>query len=430
MATNNPFDTESVDTDMENAVWAEDTPETNYFKMMMQDNETGRIAAHDRDADDSVMEGATLASVMGKNQTNKKDTAKPVPNHDPSPTETLSIVGIEDDISTIANDTVNETTKAFFSTNGTREATQPRIRLFKEYKTPEKSRKKAETSTTGDDETTPETPPGMIRVHGRSSQSPEEAKAAVETKKKKKSSIPPVRSKRVYIVAGVLAVVLFASIIALSVALSGMRDKKNNSSVTSVEEGGDILDTWPDLETGDEGNGEGDESTMSPSNTGTQSASATTIAPTSPLGPTLTPLDTDATFDELLSLLFERDAISQDIVDSTSSPQYQALEWLSQDPNFYNYLESRMIQRWTLAVLAFAMDPAETQAPGPRNRGILQGWLEYTDECEWYSSGEIPACDENGTFQRLNIQELQIGGSLPTEIALLSNSLRKSLVDK
>lgn len=440
MATN-PFDNESVNTDMENGGWAEETPETNYFKMMMQDNEAGRITADDRDADDSVLGGATLASMMGndkkKKWIQKASSSTPaesyaVPHHDPSPAETLSIVGIEDDVSTIANDTVNETTKVFFTNHGTKEAAQPRIRLFKEYKTPEKAKKKSEGSTE-DDETAAETPPGMIRVPGRSSN--EATNASKESKKKMKSGMPPVRSKRVYIVAGVLAVILFASIIALSVALSGMRDKESDGSVTPVEEGQDILDTWPDLADSPSVTpplGEG-ESTMSPSSATTDSVTnfgtsltSKTPAPTfaaTTAGPTTDPLDTEATFEELYSLLLDRQAVTEEIEDNTSSPQYQAMVWLSEDPNFYNYLEPRMIQRWAMAVLAYSMDATGSQDRG--RRSLMEGWLLYTNECTWFTSADQAVCDTAGNFERLSIQELQLGGNLPSEIALLSNSLRK-----
>jgi hypothetical protein len=271
MASNsNTFDAESVNTDMDYGL-ASETPETNYFKMMMQDNEIGRI--DDRDMDDSVLGGETLASFMnnksgGKNGSGK--TPKPASKnsstpHDPTPAETLSIVGYEDDISTIANDTVNDNTKAFFNINGTREASQPRIRLFKEYKTPEKPKMNTEQPSPGDDETAPETPPGMIRVPQKSSASrTSESMGKERSKESRKKPSPVLRSKRVYIVAGVLSVILFASIVALSVALSGMRDSGSSSSSASAngptQDSEDVLDTWPDLETGlddDENNGQG-----------------------------------------------------------------------------------------------------------------------------------------------------------------------------
>lgn len=87
----------------------------------------------------------------------------------------------------------------------------------------------------------------MIRVPGLWRSSGAAAADKESKKRKKKSSAPPVRSKRVYIVAGVLAVIIFASIIALSVALSGMRDKSSDATPTTPVESEDILDTWPEL---------------------------------------------------------------------------------------------------------------------------------------------------------------------------------------
>jgi hypothetical protein len=249
--------------------------------------------------DDSVAGGETLASVMNGGNYNGGGAdadADTIDGYSLStdvaqlPNETMSIVGVEDDVSTIANDTVNETTRSFFSGNGSSRAdSKPRIRLFKEYITPEKKHKNKGSSSrnsksedkipsgntdnndNNDDETLPETPPGMIRVPGQSTTSSyrkDEGKVKSNSGKEVSSSI---RTKRVYIIAGVLALVLFASIIALGVALKGMRggDNDNNSSSTSsinssVEGGGSnenniendkenddsILDIWPDLDAG------------------------------------------------------------------------------------------------------------------------------------------------------------------------------------
>ncbi|MGK3734219.1 MAG: hypothetical protein ACI8RD_004159 [Bacillariaceae sp.] len=291
------MDFESVGSDMENAVWNE-TAETNYFKMMMEDNQTGRVKNQDN-MDDSVAGGETLASVMngGNNNGGGADAdADTIDGYSLStdvaqlPNETMSIVGVEDDVSTIANDTVNETTRSFFSGNGSSRAdSKPRIRLFKEYITPEKKHKNKGGSSRNsksedkipsgntdndndDDETLPETPPGMIRVPGQSTTSSyrkDEGKVKSISGKDEASS--SIRTKRIYIIAGVLALVLFASIIALGVALKGMRgnDNDNNNSSTSsinssVEGGGsnenniendkdnddNILDIWPDLDAG------------------------------------------------------------------------------------------------------------------------------------------------------------------------------------
>jgi hypothetical protein len=324
----------------------EETPETNYFKMMMEHNQMGRAAAVDGDRDiedDSVIGGATLASML-QNNTNDDDDddnarvgktaydAMSVDSYGYSlaqsngqqqqrqlqqqygietailpPEMDMSIIGVEDDVSTIANDTVNLDSKVFFrSTTGQQESSgsksrgqKPRIRLFKEYMTPDKNKrnnksKRSESSTEedgGDDAATaPETPPGMmIRVPAStnkksksrgSSSAAGGSKAKTGDKDGDNGEVRSVRSKRIYIVAGILAVILFASIIALGVALGGMRkDDDSGSSADSAAVSApangngspsdsttdmmdDVLSDWPDLGDGsivDPSQGPGDE---------------------------------------------------------------------------------------------------------------------------------------------------------------------------
>lgn len=328
-------DAQSIDT----ADWSE-TPETNYFKMMMEDNQMGRVAnhRHQDNTDDSVIGGATLASILpsphdakdsvissvnhqasdvqsidsygysmvGQESAPTHEAASAVPSSLLSHGMDMSIVGLDDDVSTIANDTVNQDTKAFFFNRGgqqesssspppssSRQISTPRIRLFKEYRTPEKKKsKRSQSSTEGeDDATAPETPPGMIRVpsgkkkskHGGSGQKDGSDHPSSSKSAKKdgagtadggagggSGSDLHMRSKRVYIVAGVLAVILFASIIALAVALKGMRKDDSGgessaaaSSSSNPATGGgdasdvpitdDVFEAWPDL--GDTGSG-------------------------------------------------------------------------------------------------------------------------------------------------------------------------------
>jgi hypothetical protein len=117
--------------------------------------------------------------------------------------------------------------------------------------------------------------------------------------------------------------------------------------------------------------------------------------------------------------------VSEDLDSDPESPQYQATSWLAADPDYYSYREGRVIQRWTLAVMAYSMDASSTEGRDRMNRGLMDEWLEYSDECAWFSSGTIASCDDAGNFVRLDIQDLNLGGTLPAEISLLSNSLRK-----
>lgn len=260
----------SIDSDLEKALWNE-TPETNYFKMMMEDNEMGRIGVDGKDGtDDSVLGGETLASLMGdkdstnthnssNNKSKDSNTKKKVvdsSSKDASsfPTETMAIVGLDDDVSTIANDTVNETTKSFFDGPSSKHDPKPRVRLFKEYRRTEQAKKKSESSTENaeDDETAPETPPGMIRVHEKSKKGGMEDD---ESAKVGKGDVPPPgRSKRVYIFAAVMGIILVASIIALTVALASIKDDDSPSTSTSASnsdngDGENVPEDWPDLNT-------------------------------------------------------------------------------------------------------------------------------------------------------------------------------------
>mmetsp|Transcript_17315 Transcript_17315/g.36169 ORF Transcript_17315/g.36169 Transcript_17315/m.36169 type:complete len:297 (-) Transcript_17315:174-1064(-) len=134
------MDAESIDTDADSA-----SPETNYFKMMMQDNQSGRV---NDGTDDSIIGGQTIASVMNNNVTKNGMNANANGSYSVStaqtPTqnknESMAIVGVDDDVSTLANDTVNETTKDFFTGQASQQNSKPRMRLFKEYSTPEKKK--------------------------------------------------------------------------------------------------------------------------------------------------------------------------------------------------------------------------------------------------------------------------------------------------
>jgi len=467
------MDFESVDTDMENPAF-DATPETNYFKMMMEDNQTGRV--HNDNMDDSV----TLASMMDNNSKEQHrengNSSSRVGNVTNANTHnnpnahvhnTMSIVGVEDDVSTIANDTVNETTKDFFSNHGTgRMDSKPRIRLFKEYTTPEKKKHKSNNREDipndtmddhdNDNDTEPETPPGMIQVPGKGSSSSSSHRID-HARKEMSSSLN--RSNRVYIIAGVLALVLFLSIIALSVALKGMRGGNDNddsdavidhasSSVNFIEDGKDfesdgnnILDVWPDLDASPYT----DDST--PLEATTPSPMVTSQPSTVNSAPSFTPTmnkDADFAFTTTLDVLKNRGIIpyAASIESNVDSPRYRATEWISMDPNYYDYSEDRIIQRWTLANFAYTWDVFSTseQQQQQRNRrrrqrrrlqDVSESWLTYTNECDWYTSAsaELSTCDENGMYRRLDIKDMELGGSLPAELSLLSNSLRHINLD-
>ena len=156
--------------------------------------------------------------------------------------------------------------------------------------------------------------------------------------------------------------------------------------------------------------------------------------------------DADFAFTTTLDVLKNRGIIpyAASIESNVDSPRYRATEWISMDPNYYDYSEDRIIQRWTLANFAYTWDVFSTseQQQQQRNRrrrqrrrlqDVSESWLTYTNECDWYTSAsaELSTCDENGMYRRLDIKDMELGGSLPAELSLLSNSLSefpKSLV--
>lgn len=458
------MDTESINTDTEGA-----SPETNYFKMMMQENLSGRV--NDNTDGDSILGGQTLASVMDNdmNATGGAGDAQTIDSYSVAnndtvqqhPNETLSIVGVEeDDVSTIANDTVNETTKTFFTGQGSRQDSKPRIRLFKEYITPEKKKKTRAhgASASGeniadddDDQTAPETPPGMIRVPAGNRSTSTSSNNRKEEGAPNGGKISFIRSRRVFIVAGVLALILFVSIIALSAALKGMRDSGTSSSaMIDSENGNNILDLWPDLDTEvtttdiDPSDDVSKPSVTEPvpieendNDQGIPVATAETAFPSSP--PTVNPI-TQFKFDATLDLLVDRDVVSsaKKIEKNPDSPQYYATSWLSRDPDYFNYNEDRLIQRWTLAVLAYSLDLSSTAVPPSQRRrvqdeagsDVLQGWLRYTDECTWFTSSTTGSpCNTDGMYTTIDIQDMMLGGTLPSELSLLANSLEHIILE-
>ena len=97
------------------------------------------------------------------------------------------------------------------------------------------------------------------------------------------------------------------------------------------------------------------------------------------------------------------------------SPQYKALTWLESNQNLEKYPEWKTIQRYALAVLYYSTDG--------ENWTNRDGWLTDNDECTWYSDSLDPVCAESGEFLRLVLYGNNLVGSIPPEVALLSDSL-------
>jgi len=108
-----------------------------------------------------------------------------------------------------------------------------------------------------------------------------------------------------------------------------------------------------------------------------------------------------------------------------STPQNKALNWLAGNANLDEYTEERKIQRYVLATLYYS-----TNGDDWYNN---DGWLTDSDECEWYNGANTWSFCVSGLVSELDLYDSSIGGNnlvgtIPDEIALLSNSIGECLV--
>jgi Leucine-rich repeat (LRR) protein len=139
-------------------------------------------------------------------------------------------------------------------------------------------------------------------------------------------------------------------------------------------------------------------------------------APT--MAPTLSPAPTEII--ELLAFVSFDGGAS---LNNASSPQSAAARWLADNKNLGNYSDERKIQRYALATLYYSTNGD--------NWDDKQNWTTDGDECHgWWSKpdsegGETKrlSCNSNGSITILNIEDNNLHGTLPEEIALLSSSM-------
>ena len=131
------------------------------------------------------------------------------------------------------------------------------------------------------------------------------------------------------------------------------------------------------------------------------------------------------------------------------SPQYQAFEWLVQDPEYFGYSIETLLQRWVLAIFYYstlgpswnttttattaATATTATATVSTQRSSHTNSWLDYnTSECLWFStahptteedSSSSSSCNENNTLLALHLDSIGIQGTLPIELSLLSSGL-------
>jgi hypothetical protein len=169
---------------------------------------------------------------------------------------------------------------------------------------------------------------------------------------------------------------------------------------------------------------------VTPSSTPTLSQSPTPVPSAAPTGtPTRTPTPAPTfTKEENFTLIMTQ--ISASILDdiaTTGTAQRRAMQWITDDPDYFSYSEDRIIQRWALAVFSLEVS---TSRRNRRLNGALEDWMEYNDECDWFisSNNGAGACDDAGVFKYLVLRDVDLDGTIPSELFLLKK-LRKSPLD-
>jgi hypothetical protein len=156
--------------------------------------------------------------------------------------------------------------------------------------------------------------------------------------------------------------------------------------------------------------------TRVPSSRPTVFPTAGTPAPTinTPL-PSKAP--TEAATDELKAILLQASPDSFESLQDVSSPQYQALDWLLEDPFYSTYSGARVVQRWAMSTFYYSTEGDQWDESG--------NWLSDMNECSWFSKGKV--CDRNGNVKSIDLKSNNLAGTLPGELSLFSNSLGTSI---
>jgi hypothetical protein len=100
------------------------------------------------------------------------------------------------------------------------------------------------------------------------------------------------------------------------------------------------------------------------------------------------------------------------------TPQNNALNWLANNTHLDSYLDAKKIQRYALATLFFSTNGTSW------NREDSS--ISDDDECGWYNN-EASLCTR-GSIETLSLSENNLVGTIPNELALLSNLGESSVV--
>lgn len=121
--------------------------------------------------------------------------------------------------------------------------------------------------------------------------------------------------------------------------------------------------------------------------------------------------------DELRLFLISQWPSLEDDLFEPDTPQFFAYDWLLNDPDFLEYDDVRLLQRFALVTLYFSTDGENWQ----RN----DRWLSEENECLWYTTSSSLPCDDDLLYTAVDLDLNNLFGTIPSELALLSNSLTR-----
>jgi hypothetical protein len=104
---------------------------------------------------------------------------------------------------------------------------------------------------------------------------------------------------------------------------------------------------------------------------------------------------------------------------TASTPQNDALNWLANNNTNLNlYSNATKIQRYALATLFFSTNGTSWYEKDE--------WMSNSNECLWYNNGS--SLCTHGSVERLDLWGNNLVGTIPDELALLSNLCESSVV--